>query len=288
MAQSTAGAVEHAGSGSKRAFTRLRRVFRASRVGLCFAVFGAGGVLLGWVYLPLATLRMRDRDRAERRSREVLSRSFVFFLDVMRVLRCIDYDARRHRAPERSGPVVFVANHPTLIDVIAVIGSVGGAVCVAKGSLFRNPFTSAVLRRTAFLNGGDGGASSIESVIDQALERLDRGTSVLVFPEGTRSPDRDIHPFGRTAFEIASRAGVPVVPIFLHADPPALKKGVPFHRFPDAFVRYTMEELEPVAVGLGRNAAREAREHVERLIRSRLAAVQRQTTAVLPLHDHGR
>jgi 1-acyl-sn-glycerol-3-phosphate acyltransferase len=111
---------------------------------------------------------------------------------------------------------------------------------------------------------------------------------VLVFPEGTRSPDHDIRPFGRTAFEIASRAGVPVVPIVLHADPPALKKGVPFHRFPDAFVRYALEEFEPVPVGSGRNAARQAREHVEQLIRSRLAAVQRRSPAVLPLHELDR
>jgi 1-acyl-sn-glycerol-3-phosphate acyltransferase len=263
-------------------FTAARQAVRLGRIGSCFAIFGAGSVFLGWVYLPLVTRGMRDRKLAERRCQEALARGFVAFIDVMRWNRFIDYDARRHVRRSHAGPVIFVANHPTLIDVITVIGSVGPAVCVAKGSLFRSPFLSEVLRRAAFIDGGDGGASSIERVIAEALERIDDGTSVLVFPEGTRSRAGEMGELGRTAFEIASRAGVPVVPIVLNADPPVLQKGDPFYRFPNAFVRYTLEELAPVGVGFGRNAAREARDRVERVIRRRLDSVRRRAFPVLP------
>jgi 1-acyl-sn-glycerol-3-phosphate acyltransferase len=51
--------------------------------------------------------------------------------------------------------------------------------------------------------------------LDRAARRIREGTSVVVFPEGTRSPDGAVRRFKRGSFGLAIAAGVPVVPVSL-------------------------------------------------------------------------
>src|SRR5205085_6640129 len=120
-------------------------------------------------------------------------------------------DTDAAEAVRATGPsFVIVANHPTLIDVLALSAVFGRLTCVAKGGLFRAPLLGRVVRDCAHIDGGDGDPLSGAMVVQQALERLAQRMPVLVFPEGTRSPPGGLHPFKRGAFEIACRAGVPV------------------------------------------------------------------------------
>ena len=81
----------------------------------------------------------------------------------------------------------------------------------------------------------------------EALERLRDGMPVLIFPEGTRSPEGGLRAFKRGAFEIAYRAGVPIVPLFIRCQPPVLSKEAPWYRAPRIPPRYTITRLVPSA-----------------------------------------
>ena len=74
-----------------------------------------------------------------------------------------------------------------------------------------------------------------------------------VFPEGTRSPlDGGLQPFQRGAFELAIRAGAPIVLLHLRCHPPALSKALPIWRHPDRMAVLTVDSLgtiDPVAEG---------------------------------------
>src|SRR4029079_4387587 len=98
-------------------------------------------------------------------------------------------------------------------------------------------------RSCAYLDGGDGGPFAGALVVPQALERLNAGMPVLVFPEGTRSPRDGMHPFKRGAFEIACRANVDVLPVLIRCDPPALGKGVPWYAIPPTTAFFTVTPL---------------------------------------------
>ena len=79
---------------------------------------------------------------------------------------------------------------------------------------------------------------------------------VLIFPEGTRSPEGGLRTFKRGAFEIACRANVPVLPLLIKCNPPALGKGRPWYDIPRRTARFTMTPLPPIApVDFGRNPA---------------------------------
>ncbi len=79
--------------------------------------------------------------------------------------------------------------------------------------------------------------------MQQALRKLESGRSVLIFPEGTRSPARGLHRFKSGVFEIALRARVPIVPILITCEPPTLKKGLQWYALPKNTARYNITQL---------------------------------------------
>jgi 1-acyl-sn-glycerol-3-phosphate acyltransferase len=139
---------------------------------------------------------------------------------------------------------------------------------VVKSSLVDSPLVGRLLRACGHVAAGDGSLMAGVGVLDAVRERLQEGFPVLVFPEGTRSPLGGMHRFRRGAFEIAQRAGVPVVPLFLRCDPPALGKGTPVWRHPRRCPTLTVQ-VEPT-VDLSEMTPVEACKQLQTEFRSRL------------------
>ena len=100
------------------------------------------------------------------------------------------------------------------------------------------------------------------ALMQEALRRFEVGLAVLIFPESTRSPPGGLHPFRRGAFELAVRAHVPLWPLLLTCDPPALSKGLPFWRQPD---RVALLRVEPGDLQTDLRDARSACQAIEAL-----------------------
>jgi 1-acyl-sn-glycerol-3-phosphate acyltransferase len=118
------------------------------------------------------------------------------------------------RAPGRSA--VYAANHASALDILVVFGHLPVDFrIIHKRSLYRVPF----LGWTLWLAGHVGidrlHPFRARRSLDAAARRIRNGTSVVVFPEGTRSPDRTVRRFKRGPFTLALEAGAPVVPVSL-------------------------------------------------------------------------
>ena len=114
----------------------------------------------------------------------------------------------------RDRPCVYMSNHQSVVDIAAIVGTLPVVwKFVAKRELTRIPFFGWALLagRQVIIDRADH-ASSVESLA-RAAERVRAGASVIIFPEGTRSPDRALHAFKSGGFHLALRAGVPIVPI---------------------------------------------------------------------------
>ncbi|MCL2449745.1 MAG: 1-acyl-sn-glycerol-3-phosphate acyltransferase, partial [Polyangiaceae bacterium] len=225
----------------------VAQLFRGLLIASAFFFFWVGAALLAWTLCPVLAIAIADEHRRRVVCRRVVRVTFRWFHAYMRALGLLD---ARLVGPAVLGPgrVVAVANHPTLVDVTAVVAHVDDLCCVVKPSLIRSFFVGRLLRTCGHIDGGDGGAMSGAAVMQEALRRLEAGVSVLVFPEGTRSPAGGMHGFRRGAFEIAARAGVLVRPLVITCAPPALSKGVPFWRQPRQMADLRIELLPPVAV----------------------------------------
>jgi 1-acyl-sn-glycerol-3-phosphate acyltransferase len=175
-----------------------------------------------------------------------VGRSWVFFHDYMRVLGLLQYDPRTIAIHLPDGPFVMVANHPTLVDVTALVSVKPDMAIVAKRSVFRSPLVGLLLRNCGHIDAGDGGVFSGVAVIEQAVAHLEEGTPVLLFPEGTRSPPLSVGEMHPGAFQIAVRAGVPVVPLFITCDPPTLMRGQPWYDVPERTAEMTVKQLPAI------------------------------------------
>jgi 1-acyl-sn-glycerol-3-phosphate acyltransferase len=141
------------------------------------------------------------------------------------------------------GPRLVVANHPTLIDVIAIIACMPQADCVVKGAHWRNPLMRAIVRGADYIPNTDG-----DGLVSTCVERLREGRSLLLFPEGTRSPEGRLGAFHRGAAHIALRSGCDVLPVTIRCDPPAFTKGARWHDVPDRIIELTVEVRDPFPV----------------------------------------
>ena len=104
---------------------------------------------------------------------------------------------------------------------------------------------------------------------------LDRGVPVLLFPEGTRSPDGVMRPFKDGAFQLATKKQCPVIPIVLTGTASLLPK----HGFVlDTRADCVVEVLEPVHPAAFEGDAGALRDHVRALIDARRAAMRVEST----------
>ena len=115
------------------------------------------------------------------------------------------------------GPVIFMSNHQSNFDILALLADMPRRFhWIAKKELFDIPVFGASMRRGGYiaLDRGDG-RKALQS-LDAAAATIHQGKSVVLFPEGTRSPDGNLLPFKRGGFILARKADVPVVPVTIN------------------------------------------------------------------------
>jgi 1-acyl-sn-glycerol-3-phosphate acyltransferase len=120
---------------------------------------------------------------------------------------------------------VFVSNHQSIYDIPVVFWSLPYQVrIIAKESLGAFPFLGWHLRRTGHLlvNRRNPERSRI---LERWRELLKLGLSLIIFPEGTRSPNGRVGRFKAGSFLLAIEAGLPVVPISVVGTRPVMRKG---------------------------------------------------------------
>lgn len=110
---------------------------------------------------------------------------------------------------------VYVANHSSYFDIPAVLAGVPQDVrLVYKKELEKLPLFGWGLKlgKTYIAIDRRQGADAL-ATLESTAKKIREGSSVLLFAEGTRSADGKLQPFKRGPFNLAARAGIPVVPV---------------------------------------------------------------------------
>jgi 1-acyl-sn-glycerol-3-phosphate acyltransferase len=121
---------------------------------------------------------------------------------------------------------VFAGNHCSQYDIFSFQGYFPHDFrWIAKKELFRIPLLGQAMQRVGYISiDRSHGREALKS-LDQAAKRITAGSSVLIFPEGTRSSDGLLHEFKTGAVLLAIKAGVPIVPLGFNGSYEVLPKG---------------------------------------------------------------
>jgi 1-acyl-sn-glycerol-3-phosphate acyltransferase len=114
------------------------------------------------------------------------------------------------------GPAVFAANHTSALDIPLVFGWLPADFrIIHKRSLYAIPIAGWFLYFGGHIPIERSRAFRARRSLSLAAERIRKGTSVVVFPEGTRNPSGDLGAFKKGSFVLARESGVPIVPVSL-------------------------------------------------------------------------
>ncbi len=152
------------------------------------------------------------------------------------------------------GPYVLVANHSSVLDIPACMGLPLPLRIVAKATLFRVPVLGWMMRLSGQIPLARAGLGpDLDETLAACRRTLAEGTSVLFFPEGTRSPDGRPRRFRRGAFRIALDLGVPVLPVAVYGAHHTLSKGSawPWRLYAPIAVR-VLPPIDPAGVPTAR------------------------------------
>lgn len=163
----------------------------------------------------------------------------------------------RERIPWH-GPAVIVANHLSLLDILVLYGLFRPYKWVSKASIFKVPFVGWNMRLNDYVGLKRGDRESIRQMMNHCRAHLAAGSPLMIFPEGTRSPDGVLQPFKDGAFKLAAEADCPVIPVAISGT----YRGLPKHGFflrnrMDALVR-VLEPIHPADHGHDTARLREA------------------------------
>jgi 1-acyl-sn-glycerol-3-phosphate acyltransferase len=121
---------------------------------------------------------------------------------------------------------VLLSNHQSLFDIPVLLSTVPGQVrMMAKRSLFRIPIFGWGLAFGGFIPIDRGDRSTAKQSFSSALAKIKNGTSILLFPEGTRALTDTLLPFQRGGFLIAMKTGLPIVPVGIRGTRAVQHKG---------------------------------------------------------------
>jgi 1-acyl-sn-glycerol-3-phosphate acyltransferase len=205
-------------------------LWRVGATGFSFASFGIGGAAIGGVISPIVKMTTQDDKLRKHRTQQLIKHSFKGFTEMMVKLGIMTYEIEGLEKLKNSKNELVIANHPTLIDVVVLIGLMEKANCVVKQALWSNPFTRGPVQGAGYiLNAG-----SDQFIQDCVGSFSDPSSpSLVIFPEGTRTAKNEVlNEFQRGAANIALRANVPVRPVMITCTPSTLTKNEKWYHIP--------------------------------------------------------
>ncbi|WDY58383.1 lysophospholipid acyltransferase family protein [Pseudomonas sp. PSKL.D1] len=243
-----------------------------------FFIFGLGCLCLRLLVFPVLACLPGGAMRHRQRARHLISWLFWRFVRLMRRAGVLTYQIEGAERLGRPGQLI-IANHPSLIDVVFLIGLIRQANCVVKQSLFDNPFTRGPIGEAQYI-GNDGSMDMLDTAVASLLE----GQPLIIFPEGTRTPPGQTPAFHRGAAAIALRGAKIITPVTIKVTPTTLTKNEPWYRIPHRRVHFSLSigaDIDPqafAAMGPAPVASRKLNDYLHQYYIKELATDERATT----------
>lgn len=197
-----------------------------------YAVFYLGLCLIGalcllWSLLALALYPLLPKAFGRALGRMAIMLIFRTFLTILVISGRFRFDLAELDAIKDEKSLIIAPNHPSLWDVVLIVSRLPDVACIMKAEIIGNLFLGGGARLAGYIRN-----ESLRRMIMLAVDDLERGGRLLLFPEGTRTVRHPIGPLKGSIGVIARLARVPVQTVLIEADSPFLTKGWPVYKMP--------------------------------------------------------
>ena len=165
------------------------------------------------------------------------------------------YTENNPHSEDYKKPAVIICNHQSHLDLMPLLAQTEKMVILTADWVWNNPVYRFTIRNAEFLPASKG----VEVIMPQLRSLVDRGYSIAIYPEGTRSPNCNIGRFHKGAFYVAQELGIDIIPLILYGTGKALPKhGRMLNKWPAHLVidkRISPEEMKLYGDTLQQQAA---------------------------------
>ncbi|MBL0917724.1 MAG: 1-acyl-sn-glycerol-3-phosphate acyltransferase [Hydrogenophaga sp.] len=182
---------------------------------------------LSWSPVALLLHLTLPRRWGQPLGRRVATGCFRFYLWALQTFCGCRFDLGELDRLATQGPMIIVANHPSLLDALLLISRLPDVVCIMKAGLMDNPMFGAAARLARYIRN-----DTLLHVILHTRNTLREGGQVIVFPEGTRTARFPMNPILPSIGLLAMRTQAPVQTVLLEFSSPYLGKAWPLWRPP--------------------------------------------------------
>jgi len=123
----------------------------------------------------------------------------------------VELELQNDSGEDFSRPAILIANHQSHLDLLCTLMLSPRIVAMTNRWVWRFPLYAPIIHYLEYYPAADG----VEGSEEKLRSLIDRGYSVLIFPEGTRSADCSVLRFHRGAFHLAEQFQADIVPIYL-------------------------------------------------------------------------
>ena len=217
------------------------RFYRSIKVCIGFFVFGAGSFLLSFIIFPCIYMFVKKEKQSEYFS-STIRRTWRFFTNFLINLGVIKLNVNQEAFQKIEGKIV-VANHPTFIDIVILIGLLPKSICLAKKDVLKNPLFRNIVKAIYIVNDVD-----VEKFKENCDKFLKKGYNIVIFPTGTRNRPSEEVKIHKGFATIAINSKVDIIPVKIECDTKFLTKGQPFYDGGNKVVNYEFKISDKVSV----------------------------------------
>lgn len=220
----------------------LNWYWRFFATALGFVIFGVFGVLFKIILLPYQLKPTTDDVARQLQARRAVGRIWRLFVGYLRFTGVVSVRFHGFERLGQEGQLILV-NHPSLLDVVFILAEVPTLNCIVKKDLLNNPVMKSPILSCGFLPNDESLA-----LVEAAGDVLANGQSLLIFPEGTRTPWDGTITFNRGAVAIGLRSAKVMTPVVIRMNQPNFKKNQPWYHIPKDKVHYEFyvgEDIDP-------------------------------------------
>lgn len=202
----------------KTLFLKIRQITYTIFSFAFFLAFAMEMTLIGFVLITICGAT----DRRKRIYHRILQRQSHF---VVNHIPGADFSFVNPQAEGFDNPCVIISNHQSHLDLMAIMMLTPNLIILTKGWVWHNPFYGLIIRYADFFP-----ISETEEMTQHLRRMVEKGYSIMVFPEGTRSEDCRIQRFHKGAFYLAEQLQLDIVPVYIDGFGQVLpKKGWTLH-----------------------------------------------------------